>query len=72
MRSRYVSPHLAVYLRDIRVKAYSQFLDAYLSYVLPCSSLCRALRHHLIMASFGLLPPLSLLGCRGSLCVRAV
>ena len=32
LRNRYLSQHSVVYVRDIRVKAYTQFLDAYLRY----------------------------------------
>jgi len=31
LRNRYLSAHVSAYVRDIRVKAYGQFLDAYLS-----------------------------------------
>jgi hypothetical protein len=30
LRNRYLSTHAVVYVRDVRVKAYTQFLDAYL------------------------------------------
>merc|ERR1719276_313098 len=31
MRNRYLSKHAAYYVREMRVRAYTQFLDAYLS-----------------------------------------
>ena len=40
LRNRYLSQHAVVYIRDVRVKAYTQFLDAYLRYGLCCRAIC--------------------------------